>query len=100
FPATIAADKFGGDLNGFSSIPAPQVWVDARTPTNITGSPVKNGYLFGQGNAPVGLLMTLGANLHLESVYALNHSEANFVFDGPQNSAFVNLRSGTAPVNI
>lgn len=99
FPATIAADKFGGSLGTFSSIPAPQVWYDGRLGTFICVDAGGNGHLDGDGNAPTGLLVSGGANIHLHDIHCIDHTVSNVVYDAPQNTVFDNIRADSAPVN-
>lgn len=98
FPSTIDSDKFGGAA-GFT-IHAPQILVDLRGQGDNCSFNVVNGFLDGDDVAPVGLTVVQGANVYVHSVHATKHAYANFVIDGPQNSAFVNLRASRAPTNL
>lgn len=99
FPATISSDKAGGAA-GFT-FDAPQLWFDCRPAGRLGGVTINaiDGYLDGNNVAPCGLVITGGANNRIDTIYAFDHTVANFVFDGPQNSFFSNLRARNAPKN-
>jgi len=92
FPATYEVDgyHFSGTPRTF---PAPQLWLNGMTNTGFSHRTAKDFVCDGSQVAPIGILVSVGANWGVTNVGCQDHVVTNMVIDGCQNSVFTNLRA-------